>query len=426
MLIVYAFITTTCFLGMTMIGFLIMKQSTMTILPNSSSSTATATTSTSTRTIETTRARARASVRASTTNATTAAATTTTTTTAVLFPELNEFKGYSRAYPVYKYPFPCFPADRLFNDSRKLAHLMIAAPATKGLLFHRPVKTGSTTVAGTIMRIAHTKRHLAKNKNATNTPCCLHRANHGTAYSTFKYHLRDKTKSFLFSILRDPTKMIISKFFHFSISVGQRVPTDAFFQKDALSYSNGNQYIRDLALENVPNPNTAIYGPIVKRIIDGYDFIAITERLDESMVVLKMLLGLELQDILYVRERSQGSFSNGPKERPCLYVWPSFVTKGMETFFNTSQDWKKQVKGDYMLYDAARKSLDLTIDSLGRRNFEQELKRYKAALAMAQEVCAPRAVPICGPDGSRRINTTCYIWGEGCNHACLDEIKLPE
>ena len=165
---------------------------------------------------------------------------------------------------------------------------------------------------------------------------------------------------------------------------------------------------------------------IVKEIIDGYNFIAITERIDESLVVLKMLLGLDLEDILYVRERSQGAFSNGPPlTRPCLYVWPSFLTTGMKAFF-ASDKWKNHMKGDFMLYEAAKKSLDLTIDRLGRDKVEEELARFKIALNTAQDVCGPRAISMCREDGSKATNTTCYIWGEGCSHDCLDEIKVPD
>ena len=39
---------------------------------------------------------------------------------------------------------------------------------------------------------------------------------------------------------------------------------------------------------------------LAQSIIDDYDFVAVTERLDESLVVLQMLLDLPLGDILYL------------------------------------------------------------------------------------------------------------------------------
>ena len=335
--------------------------------------------------------------------------------------------SYARAYESWPedLPFPCYPAE-FFARRPLLGHLMIVKPSDDGagLFFQRPLKTGSTTVAGTVMRIAHRKKHLVQGGGTT--IACKHRSNHGTAHTHFRYQDRDKKKSFLFSIIRDPTKRAISQFFHFSVSVAQKDPTDLIFQNEMMSFSYGHYYLRDLGFRNISHPETANLKKIVKEIIDGYNFIAITERIDESLVVLKMLLGLDLEDILYVRERSQGAFSNGPPlTRPCLYVWPSFLTTGMKAFF-ASDKWKNHMKGDFMLYEAAKKSLDLTIDRLGRDKVEEELARFKIALNTAQDVCGPRAISMCREDGSKATNTTCYIWGEGCSHDCLDEIKVPD
>jgi hypothetical protein len=339
--------------------------------------------------------------------------------------DMPEYTGYARAYQSWPddRPFPCFPAH--LDDSNNGGYMMLVKPVQDGagLLFHRPAKTGSTTVAGTVMRIAHRKAHLVQGSPAT--PACRHRANHGTAHTDFQYQHRNKKKSFLFSIIREPTKRAISQFFHFAVSAGHMEPTDAVFQREMMTATYGHYYMWNLGLRYVPNVKKADHKLLVKEIIDGYDFIGITERMDESLVVFKMLLGLDLEDILYVRERSQGGFSNGPPARPCLYVWPSFVTDGMKAFF-ASEKWMNHMKGDYMLYEAAKKSLDLTIDRLGRAKVEKEVYRFKAALKIAEEICAPRAVPMCTKDGARANKTTCYIWAEGCSHECLDEIKLPD
>ena len=333
---------------------------------------------------------------------------------------------YARAYKSWPEdrPFPCFPTDGFLN--RPKGHLMLVKPALNGagLFFHRPHKTGSTTVAGTVMRIAHRKKHLVQGDAPTRA--CRHRANHGSAHKDFKYQDRDRENSFLFSIIRDPAKRATSQFFHFNVVVGQKEPTDANFQKEMMHSRVGHYYIRDMSFRSVTDPKKENLNSLVKEIIDGYDFIGITERMDESLVVFKMLLGLDLEDILYVRERSHGSFSNGPPvTRPCIYVWPSFLTKGMKAFF-ASEKWMNHMKGDYMLFEAAKKSLDLTIDRLGRAKVEKEVKRFKAALKIAEEICAPRAISMCRDDGFRVNQTTCYIWGEGCSHDCLDEIKIPD
>ena len=334
---------------------------------------------------------------------------------------------YARAYESWPEdrPFPCFPTDGNLNKPK--GHLMLVKPALEGagIFFHRPHKTGSTTVAGTVMRIAHRKKHLVQG-GAPPTRACRHRSNHGSVHKDFRYQDRDKKKSFLFSIIRDPAKRAISQFFHFNVVVGRKEPTDAIFQGEMMHPRVGHYYIKDMSFRPITQPKKENLNLLVKEIIDGFDFIGITERMDESLVVFKMLLGLDLEDILYVRERSQGSFSNGPPAtRPCIYIWPAFLTKGMKAFF-ASDKWMNHMKGDYMLYEAAKKSLDLTIDRLGRAKVEKEVERFKAALKIAEEICGPRAISMCREDGFRVNQTTCYIWGEGCSHECLDEIKIPD
>jgi hypothetical protein len=37
----------------------------------------------------------------------------------------------------------------------------------------------------------------------------------------------------------------------------------------------------------------------VQEILQGYDFLGVSERMDESLAVLQLLLGLETQDSLF-------------------------------------------------------------------------------------------------------------------------------
>jgi hypothetical protein len=129
----------------------------------------------------------------------------------------SEYDGPSRVFPVWNFsnPFPCYESDK-----KKL--LMSTEPASEGLLFQRPEKTGTTTMVGIVMRLAHNRAAAMtpeekKRQNITrpiNFKVCKHRAMHGTAVS-YKYYQRNRQKSFLFSLIRDPTAKAISRFFHF-------------------------------------------------------------------------------------------------------------------------------------------------------------------------------------------------------------------
>ena len=321
------------------------------------------------------------------------------------------YDGPSRVFPVYPYDFPCFEGEE---------DLQVLTPASQGILFQRPVKAGTTTLAGIVMRLAHTR---AKDKPFGK---CKHRSNHGTALE-FGYPVRNKKESFLFSVLRDPTAKAISRFFHFDVSIGQKDPTDEYFQMIMKRPYNAHAHVTDLMMKPTsPYMAGLDWNKFAQETLDEYDFIAITERMDESLVVLQMLLKLELRDILYVRARSSGTFSNGSSKRPCVYLVPSFLTPGMEQFFS-SPEWYKQIEGDLVLYQAAYKSLDRTIDALGRDKVQAQVEKLKKAQDYVQIHCAPKVVSIC--DGAGKYydhdKNTCYKWGEGCDHECVDNLDLP-
>ena len=83
-------------------------------------------------------------------------------------------------------------------------------------------------------------------------------------------------------------------------------------------------------------------------------------------------------------------------------------------------------RGDLMLYRAASASLDRTIEALGRAKFERELSALKEGLALAIKNCRDRVQGLCTEGGEhvKFENTTCYIWSEGCDHDCVNELDI--
>jgi hypothetical protein len=157
-----------------------------------------------------------------------------------------------RSFPVWKLKhnktrIPCF---RPTGENVSIEHwsnpkLNLRKPADTGLLFVKLLKTVSSTAASIHLRIArneanrqHNKKLLLsdraanidtdnnnvdKNNNSTDTdfwPVCKTRHLHGTASRQYQYSKRNKTNSFLWSRVRDPTKRHISEFFHFEVSRG--------------------------------------------------------------------------------------------------------------------------------------------------------------------------------------------------------------
>jgi Galactose-3-O-sulfotransferase len=344
------------------------------------------------------------------------------------------YKGPYRAWPKWEQEFPCFPSELNWKAIR-----VQRSPADTGIMFLREMKTGSSTVAGILLRLAH--RYSTEIHDGTIEKPCRLRIDHSSA-RVMNYTHRKRSKSFLLSLLRDPTQRAISHYFHFKVSEDKEDPTDENFQLYFRSHAQkwSNYYIKDLGMEdyhldsegffqheenNAKITSSSKDDSIVKNILAEYDFVAITERLDESLVVLKHLLNLDMEDILYMSAKKHGSFTAGSPGNRCIYIIPPFRTEGMNEFFQSNY-WRNYIRLDQRLYDAAVKSLDKTIDSLGRDIIQQELESFLQARKAAQELCDHRTIYRCNSKGTfvGAINSTCYLWDIGCGYTCLNDLTI--
>ena len=320
-----------------------------------------------------------------------------------------------RAFPRWSHdvPFPCVvPPDEQWWHPQ-----ILRTPSHEGLLFVKEMKTGSSTMAGVTIRIA---RNVARRLYKRKYRLCKLRFDHTSAFKQ-DYGNRNKKKSFLFTIIREPTSRAVSQFFHFHVSREKVEPTDANFKHHLLKYPYlHHYYLRDLSVKHFdPYVNDTVSS--INDILTEYDFIGITERLDESLVALQMILGLETNDLLYLRAKGNGGYDDAATQnRTCQYIVPSFVSPEMKKFFQSKQ-WNDRTYGDQLLYNAADKSLDLTIDKLGRREFNKKLSTFRKTLALAEATCTNVQFP-CSESGELNNRTDCLWLDSGCGVHCLDTI----
>ena len=133
-----------------------------------------------------------------------------------------------------------------------------------------------------------------------------------------------------------------------------------------------------------------------------------------------MLLHIPLSDVMYLSAKLNGGYD---AFNPCTYIQPSFVSPAMKDFFQ-SKEWKLIVEKDLALYRAANRSLDLTIDHLGREAFEKRLAVFRTAQAIAEERCGPTVIFPCDKYGERHTKTDCIWKDSGCGASCLDQVAL--
>jgi hypothetical protein len=158
-----------------------------------------------------------------------------------------------------------------------------------------------------------------------------------------------------------------------------------------------------------------------QHILDEYDFIAITERMDESIVALMMLLGRSINDVIGLTVKTKGGWDDGSFQDTCFYIVPSFVSSSMKAYFQ-SQEWKEYIQYEEALYAAANRALDMTIERLDPELFEQNLKRYREVQQVAYDRCIDRTVFPCSDGGVRNRENDCVIHDYGCGQECLDEV----
>ena len=374
-----------------------------------------------------------------------------------------------------------------------------------GLVFIKPLKTGSSTAAGVNLRIAYNEASRRKQQQqgkqdiiisnddtspSIYPPKCKsywehqwastifkddfeavdhgtsdNKNNHGitgSSGSTTSVSIDTTNNTYLWSVIRDPTSRLVSQFFHFQVSRGKKEPTDEEFishvrnkNNDGYKHSRRDHYVHWLSTKTLqvrpPRPKSqkkikrynsnfastnSYYINVLNQIMNDYDFIGVTERMDESLVALSMLMNVPLSDVLYLQAKGHGSWDDGGAINPhtgnywCVYIMPSFISNGMYEYF-TTEEFQDIVYYDHILHQVVNASLDYTIDTvLGGREgvFDKELQRYQRALQLVKDKCLEKTIFPCSQtgenDGQRKHvdQTDCLESDSGCGHDCINQV----
>merc|ERR1711862_940496 len=80
------------------------------------------------------------------------------------------------------------------------------------------------------------------------------------------------------------------------------------------------------------NSRTALF----QEILNEYDFFGIVERFDESLVALRLLLGLDAGDIIYLSAKKSGEEYKYNRKGRCIKMPSKTVWPGQEKYFSSS------------------------------------------------------------------------------------------
>ena len=311
-----------------------------------------------------------------------------------------------RLFPKYKHDFPC-----LHKSSNEMG---------SGFRYIKVFKTASSTVA-------HIVKYIARKHGS-----CQEFSNHAAAHTFpgLKNREPNQPKSFLFTFVREPTKRAVSDFFFSKVTHGKMEVNLKNFRKGCcrpnqtlngqagfqLAYISTQERLPEYTFWNISYP-TLIQKPLdllqrVEGVFDSYDFIGVSDRLNESLLTLSFLLDLPLTDIAYISYRQSGSYEEYQKK--CVKIVEAKLTADVEDYLQTDE-WKAVIGGDKKLHMAANEALDNTIDNvIGRDIFEARLRDYVALTTLVQE-CNSICSSTCSEDGQYKEQIACL--------PCMDEKK---
>jgi len=261
------------------------------------------------------------------------------------------------------------------------------------LIYIKVGKTGSSTTAGIMRRIA--SRHglfgvteeLDPEHPVNFEPAVA--PNHGSAACKVTLNWHGFTKpAILITQIRDPAARALSDFYFFESRGSLAKPDEVI--ADLQNNIRGSLELDYIRLDDASG---------VSQTIANYSFIMITERLPESLVVLKHLLRLEFCDLLFVSSKVS-------KDPTGLSEQPPEVSS-----YLASPEFSKRYEPDLLLYAAANRSLDLWIDRIGRKEFQEDLAAFSSLLEQVESQCS-----------HERGKGECYWVDNGCGYQCIDSL----
>ena len=299
---------------------------------------------------------------------------------------------------------------------------------TKGILLAKTFKTGSTTAAAVSIHIAD----RVATRTGLNATRCQYAVHHKFSRENVAKQ-RDPRSSVLWSSVRDPGPRALSAYYFYRVGHKQVENTDEKAIK-FLSLVKNHQFVqlrtqRGTSADGcchtthqIQEDSNQLYARIMREeILPLYDFIAVTERMDESLVALKMLWGLQTGDIIVSAAKAgQYSYNWNPKGT-CFKIPRTIKREAVLDYIST--DFHR-ANGDFMLHSVMNRSLDLTIDQLGREKFNMELEKYHKLKALTTQLCQNNATFPCSKTGEWQsgFEESCYEYDVGCGYRCIDSV----
>jgi len=295
-----------------------------------------------------------------------------------------------------------------------------------GILLSKVNKAASSTAAGAAVRLS---RHLG----------CHDRNTHVDHRTSISYSERDPRESFLFAPIRDPGSRAMSRIFYDILPRRKDIkPEDDRFIIDNLMSNDqtiracttkgqGGFSLRYTSLVEIPeyscwhpsnrnnvrNPDQVISR--VKDVIDAYDFLMVTERMDESLVAMSLIMGIDVGDVFVTSSKKGNDYVYVPRPAgsnptpTCYKSMKKVVSPAVQNYLD-SNEYRAMNYGDLVLHEAAKQCLDLTIDRIGRNRFDVAMTKYQRLKKRVAAECDDDIVLPCSAEGIVQTELSGESW----------------
>jgi hypothetical protein len=300
-----------------------------------------------------------------------------------------------------------------------------------GMIYVKNPKAASSTSAGITMQISqnvaerkfHNSTNISTNISTNvhvNPPCT---SNWSHAFAFMKGQGFRKHPSILWTTIRHPAKRVLSIFYHFLVSRANTEPTTENILNFVRDKTSGQVRYINTSRKSEKYLEKSFNGAlrtIQRNIIDSYDFIVVIERMEESLVAMKLLFDLEHRDLIVLSAKQSGGYSDW--QGKCPIIPKHLPNPEVDHYMSTQFTYGNY---DYLMYAAVNRSLDLTIEKLGRPRFEQELATHRHLQKLAEEQCQPVAAFPCSSEGVSQLEAaeeSCFQGDQGCGHQCVQDV----
>jgi len=277
----------------------------------------------------------------------------------------------------------------------------------QNLLFVKTPKVGGSTFGGVLRRIGC--RHGFDGVydghfdlgSRTHSHTLL--AHHDRSRAAVQTNLQYLPGAEVVALVRDPASRCFSGIYYFKLSRGDGLTPE---EVEEVKW-------RELRLCHDTQLSLMEFGKHqpVSEVLNQYDLIGVTERFDETLLLLADRWGLDPVDLLYLKAKGSTLPATGRGDRE-THVTPvahkALSEESSEIQAYVAGPFRELNARDYEMHAAASSRMTALIATIP--GFEERLAAFQAMLAEAETECRPRFLESC-------------LWNDnGCAQACLDEL----